>query len=128
VRKTTKAPLFKPAWAPKVTGLAAFKEDFERFQGKRPSARRRGYDADWQQLRRAILEAEPSCRECRRQGRATIATTVDHIETIRDAPERRLDPSNCQPMCRPCHQTKTIRHDGGLGKPRRPVRVTPQVV
>jgi 5-methylcytosine-specific restriction enzyme A len=61
------------------------------------------------------LELEPTCRHCRRRGIERRAVLVDHIIPIRKAPERRLDPSNLQALCGPCHQRKTIREDGGFG-------------
>lgn len=82
------------------------------------SATQRGYGKDWRELREAVLAAEPNCRECARRGIERPAKMVDHIETVRDAPERRLDPSNLQPLCWACHQKKTNRFDGGFGRPR----------
>lgn len=43
------------------------------------------------------------------------AQTADHIIPIREAPERRLDPTNLQPLCLPCHHKKTNTRDGGFG-------------
>ncbi len=61
---------------------------------------------------------EPSCRECARRGLDRPARIVDHIIPVRDAPERRLDPTNLQPLCWPCHNRKTNRSDGGFGRKR----------
>lgn len=61
---------------------------------KRLSPSRMGYGKDWQRLRRWHLTREPLCRYCAQQGRVTAAVAVDHIEPIKKAPERRLDPAH----------------------------------
>ena len=67
---------------------------------KRPSARQRGYDAEWEKARAEYLAAYPSCARC-----GTRATIVDHKVKIRDAPHRRLDRTNFQSLCTPCHSS-----------------------
>jgi 5-methylcytosine-specific restriction enzyme A len=79
----------------------------------------RGYDADWRRLRAEHLAEEPYCRECAKVGVERLATIVDHIETIRLAPERRLDPTNLQSLCFPHHNQKINQRDGGFGHRRR---------
>ena len=69
-----------------------------RHDAKRPSARARGYDAEWEKARADYLAAYPSCRRCGQK-----AVLVDHIQTIRTAPHRRLDRTNFQSLCTPCH-------------------------
>lgn len=64
---------------------------------KRPGARLRGYDREWEKLRADFLAANPSCR-C-----GARASLVDHKTPIRAAPHRRLDPTNLQSLCTPCH-------------------------
>lgn len=64
----------------------------------RPSRQARGYDAEWDRARRDYLAAYPSCVRCGRP-----ASLVDHIIPIRKAPHRRLDRSNFQSLCTPCH-------------------------
>jgi hypothetical protein len=67
------------------------------------------YDKDWYRMRALVLVAEPLCRRC-------AAQLVDHIVPIREDPARRLDPTNLQPVCFPCHRLKTNRYDGGFGR------------
>ena len=113
--KNSRAPLFRAPWVPSAgERLAAFRAEQARYH-KRPPATARGYDSDWRALRAEVLAAEPMCRQCARQGIERRAQMVDHIEPIRIAPERRLDPTNCQPLCWPCHRRKTNRSDGGFG-------------
>ncbi|RVD50042.1 HNH endonuclease signature motif containing protein [Mesorhizobium sp. M7A.F.Ca.ET.027.03.2.1] len=78
---------------------------------KRPSARARGYDGDWQAARAKHLASHPSCVEC-----GEPATLVDHIVSIRKAPHRRLDPTNFASMCPTCHGRKTAAVDGSFGR------------
>jgi 5-methylcytosine-specific restriction protein A len=86
---------------------------------ERESAAKRGYDWKWQKLRRVHLIAEPLCRYCY-PDRITLATEVDHIETIETAPEKRLDPNNLASTCSDCHKKVTAKYDGSFGRPKKP--------
>jgi 5-methylcytosine-specific restriction protein A len=86
----------------------------------------RGYDARWNRIRRWVLAEEPICRcgpECCPTGCGRPSEVVDHIsprEVERLAgrdPERR---ENLQALAASCHGRKTVRHDGGFGRARRP--------
>lgn len=72
----------------------------------RGNSSERGYDADWQRLRLAVLSREPFCRLCDGSGRTTAAVLVDHIKPIEDGGAR-LDDANLQPLCVECHAVKT---------------------
>lgn len=82
------------------------------YDAGRPSASRRGYDAEWRTLRKAYL-AEPGHQLC---ACGAPATLVGHIVSIRQAPGRRLDRSNWKPSCTPCNLRQNIRCEGGFGK------------
>jgi 5-methylcytosine-specific restriction protein A len=69
----------------------------------RGTSTQRGYDAAWRRLRKAHLIANPLCVFHLAVGETVAATVGDHIVSIRDAPERRLDPSNLQSLCKSCH-------------------------
>lgn len=71
-----------------------------RFDRKRPGARERGYDDEWEKARADWLAAYPSCVRCGQK-----ATVVDHKTPIRLAPHRRLDRTNFQSLCTPCHSS-----------------------
>ena len=73
---------------------------------RRGSARERGYDRRWENLRIVHLAGEPLCRLCAAQGLATAADLVDHIVPIRDGGAV-LDEENLQSLCRRCHDAKT---------------------
>lgn len=67
---------------------------------KRPSRQQRGYDAEWAKARDEWLGAYPCCVRC-----GNKADLVDHIVPIRKAPHRRLDRTNFQSLCTPCHSS-----------------------
>lgn len=46
-----------------------------------------------------------------RQGRYTKATVVDHITPHRGDPGLFWDEANWQPMCKQCHDRKTLTED-----------------
>lgn len=69
---------------------------------RRPSARRRGYDAEWQRVRAEHLRAEPTCRAC-----GARAGIVDHVVPIAEGGAR--GHGNLQSLCRSCHGRKTAR-------------------
>jgi 5-methylcytosine-specific restriction protein A len=82
----------------------------KRFDQMRGSSAQRGYDRDWQRLRGVVLREEPVCRTCRR----ALAQEVDHIVPIDQSPERRLDRSNLQALCKSCHSRKTAVEDSAF--------------
>lgn len=69
-----------------------------RFDKKRPSARQRGYDAQWERESKAYLAVYSSCRRC---GQA--ATLVDHIQPHKGNQALFWNRANWQPLCIPCH-------------------------
>jgi 5-methylcytosine-specific restriction enzyme A len=65
----------------------------------------------WKALRLATLRRDDfRCVQCGASGRLE----VDHIEPVREAPERAHDPDNLQSLCPVCHARKT-RAEVGLG-------------
>src|SRR5579871_2335844 len=74
----------------------------------RGSSASRGYDSDWRKLRAVKLAHDPIC-EIRTHCLGYVASEVDHKIPIRDWPEGRLDWSNLQSTCRPCHSAKTVQ-------------------
>lgn len=67
----------------------------------------------WRALRAAILRDEPLCRECKKQGIVTAANLVDHIKPVStgynevDRECLMWDEKNLQPLCTPCHNSKS---------------------
>ena len=75
------------------------------------SAYKRGYDARWQKASKAFLQAHPLCVRCMEEGRYTKATIVDHIKPHRGDPTLFWDEGNWQPLCKWCHDQKTMTED-----------------
>ena len=74
---------------------------------KRGSARQRGYDKRWERFREWFLQ-QPGNQICHRclelKGDVVKAELVHHIKPVKDRPDLRLDPANCQALCRDCHE------------------------
>jgi 5-methylcytosine-specific restriction enzyme A len=62
--------------------------------------------AAWQKARDAHLRCEPLCRRCGQHDIVRLADMVDHVLPIASGGER-LEPSNLQSLCNPCHGAKT---------------------
>ncbi len=82
---------------------------------RRGSAASRGYDTRWRKARALYLSQHPLCAECRRQGRTVAASVVDHIRPHKGNRTLFWDERNWQGLCKPCHDAKTAREDGGFG-------------
>lgn len=67
-------------------------------------------DARWKRLAKRHLKAHPWCSVV---GCEERAFHVDHIETIEEAPHRRLDPTNLQGLCANHHNVVTAAYDSG---------------
>ncbi|MFT9447825.1 HNH endonuclease signature motif containing protein [Gluconobacter japonicus] len=106
-----RSPVFRPRWH--KDGVQRRRE----FDQKRGSARKRGYDADWEKVRARHLAINPCCcvPECRTP---RDRLNVDHIESVRESPERRLDPTNLRTLCQAHHSARTSRdHSWNRKKP-----------
>ncbi len=80
---------------------------------RRGSSTSRGYGSDWQRLRLRKLRTDPLCASCEERGRVTLAEEVDHVIRITKQPGLRLDWSNLQSLCRPCHAAKSAAERAG---------------
>lgn len=110
--KLTSIPSRLGVAASRIGSTAKSGSGFSRQDGL--SSTKRGYGADWRRLREQVLAAEPLCRFCLSEGRTTAATEVDHIEPFNGlADPLRLAPSNCRPLCQPCHRRRTARQSHG---------------
>lgn len=68
----------------------------------RTSRQSRGYGAQWQRVRKEVLERDNYlCQACWRKDRPTPGTEVHH--RIPKAVGGTDDPSNCETLCRACH-------------------------
>lgn len=57
------------------------------------------------------LEAHPLCVQCAKQGKYVRATVVDHIIPHRGDQKLFWDQNNWQPLCKSCHDKKTLTED-----------------
>lgn len=80
------------------------------------NANKRGYTYRWQRESKAHLREHPLCEECRRNGRITRATCVDHVKPHKGDQVLFWDPTNWQSLCDSCHSRKTATEDGGFGR------------
>lgn len=86
----------------------------------RQSSTERGYGARWQKARVTFLRHNPLCTECKKIGRLTVATVVDHIEPHKGDQAMFWSVDNWQPLCKACHDRKTAREDGAFGNKGKP--------
>ena len=72
---------------------------------------------EWRALSRAILKRSPWCVRCRSMERWTGAAVADHVIPARMLHEKDpalvFDEAWIQPLCRPCHATKTLHERRG---------------
>jgi 5-methylcytosine-specific restriction protein A len=66
----------------------------------------RGYNAAWRRCRDVHLREHPLCEECKRNGRAELATEVHHVQALSAGGER-LNPANLMSLCHSCHSRIT---------------------
>lgn len=68
----------------------------------------------WARKRRRILQHDHyRCQPCKRQGKRTKATEVDHIKPLSQGGTD--DDNNLESVCRDCHRTKTQK-EARLGR------------
>ena len=77
----------------------------KRFSKKKPSARAKGYDQEWERYRWRFLYHNPTCYVCGKK-----STIVDHVVPGRiDGFFWKVD--NYMPLCKHCHDTITGKFD-----------------
>ena len=73
----------------------------------RGTAAERGYDKHWRAASADFLARNPLCAQCRKEGRLTPATVVDHVEPHRGDKKLFWDRNNWQSLCKTHHDRKT---------------------
>lgn len=82
---------------------------------QRPTAVKRGYGGQWQKARVGYLTHHPLCFLCEQQNIKVLATVVDHINPHKGDMTLFWDKNNWQPLCKPCHDRKTVKQDERWG-------------
>ena len=87
--------------------------DRKSWASSRESPAKRGYGRQHAKLREQLLRQEPLCRLCKVKNppRITPATIADHIVSIAKGGAIH-DLDNLQPLCRRCHDKKTLVEQG----------------
>ena len=75
------------------------------------STKAKGYDSRWNKARVCFLKTHPLCVRCRAKGMITPATVVDHITPHRGNQKLFWNEGNWQPLCKSCHDRKTMTED-----------------
>ena len=73
----------------------------------RPNSYRRGYTKRWAKIRAIQLAKHPTCKDCERDNRITVASEVHHIVPISKGGTHA--PSNLMSLCKSCHSKRTGR-------------------
>lgn len=60
----------------------------------------------WRALRESVLQREPLCRICAKDGEIKPAQMVDHIKPVNKGGSF-TDIDNLQPLCNTCHAKKS---------------------
>lgn len=110
---------YKPNVPCMQPGCAAMVEAGKKYCGKHlklhpevtRSASKRGYGSKWQKESKRFLQSNPLCAECMKRGRYTRATVVDHVVPHRGDQLLFWSRNNWQPLCKPCHDKKTLTED-----------------
>jgi 5-methylcytosine-specific restriction endonuclease McrA len=105
----TRPPLHRPAgWTPPAERDRAYNK-------ARAPEQAKIYDWAWRKLRAAFLTANPVC--CH-PGCGAPATEADHVLSVRERPDLRLDWDNLRALCKAHHSSRTAR-DQGYGRAKR---------
>lgn len=86
--------------------IASTRARNRRHDAKRPTARQRGYTAEWQKARAEFLQYNPCCAMC-----GAPAQVVDHIQPHRGDPVLFWVRANWQALCTPCHNRHKQRQE-----------------
>lgn len=73
--------------------------------------RSKPYNAAWRKISKQFLVSHPLCENCKKNGKYTKATVVDHIIPHRGDPELFWDSNNWQALCKSCHDKKTLKEE-----------------
>ena len=86
----------------------------------RSSSSARGYTYEWQQARAEFLRSNHWCVMCRKRGRFTAATVIDHINPHNGDMVLFWDRTNWQSLCTTCHSKHKQRLERDTSKRAKP--------
>jgi 5-methylcytosine-specific restriction protein A len=92
------------------------KQQRQAIDERRGTSAERGYSYAWQQARAGFLRKHPLCASHEKKGEVVAATVVDHIDPHKGDKAKFWERTNWQPLCKPCHDRKTVIEDGGFGR------------
>lgn len=81
----------------------------------RGNANERGYSSQWRKARLGYLAKHPLCVICQDNGRIVAGNVVDHVIPHKGEKSLFWDSANWQTLCKPCHDRKTAKDNGGFG-------------
>ena len=76
------------------------------------------YGWEWRKVRNNFIKANPLCVICFAKGLIVPANVVDHIKPHKGDKNLFWNEDNYQSLCKPCHDAKTAKEDGGFGNRR----------
>lgn len=89
-------------------------------QPARLTRHQRGYTNVWARYSKQRLQEHPFCESCDLEGTATLGEVTDHrLPPTSPTDPLFWDPTNHQTLCKPHHDAKTAREDGGFGNVKR---------
>lgn len=102
-----------PAAPTRITMVQGNRMQSASWRAPGQTSTQRGYGYKWQQARERFL-SEPEnvlCVYCKRDGRVTQATVVDHIAPHRGDKQLFWKRTNWQALCGPCHSSEKQRRE-----------------
>ena len=115
------SPCLEPNCPTLCSGTPRCPEHTQRRSSRRPSTEHEAkakafYNSmTWRKLSEYHRTRHPLCVACESIGRTTVGDVSDHRVELKDDWSLRVEPSNLQTLCHPCHNKKTAQAKGARG-------------